>query len=333
MQNLKLIYALEDGTGIHALNGVSVKLHQGERLGVVGESGSGKSTVAKTILRLLPPNARLTEGEVFFKRRNLLALPESQMNELRWKEISLVTQSAMNALNPVARISDQMVETFLAHRRMDRATILEESGRLFEKVGLSRNRIFDFPHQFSGGMRQRVVIALAIALSPALIIADEPTTALDVIMQAQIIQLLKSLSDEKGISILLITHDISIVAEICHTVAVMYAGTLMEYGRIDKVFSTPCHPYTMGLKGAFPTIKDLAKRLVSIPGSPPRLTDSLTTCGFLERCPFAVGRCRDEVPSLQRIEEDHSVACFRAHEAEKFRETIVDRFRMETLRR
>jgi oligopeptide/dipeptide ABC transporter ATP-binding protein len=252
------------------------------------------------------------------------------MDRIRGNEISLIPQSAMNALNPVARISDQMVETLSAHVISPKKEILEKCKELFEMVGLNRNRIFDFPHQFSGGMRQRVTIAMAIALNPDLIIADEPTTALDVIMQAQIINLLKSLSEEQNISLILITHDISIVAEICQTVGVMYAGRLMEYGDIDKVFNNPFHPYTMGLKGAFPTIKELKKSLISIPGSPPMLINCLSCCGFSDRCPFFTEKCKKEVPATIMIEENHYVACHQIQYAEKFREEIKDIFGTKT---
>jgi oligopeptide/dipeptide ABC transporter ATP-binding protein len=322
VSDLRMYYELERNVRVHALNGISFSIVPGEVLGLVGESGCGKSTAAKAILRLLGPTARIAGGEIQFRGRNLLTLAEKEMNSVRWQEISLVTQSAMNALNPVARVADQMRKTFLAHGKWDEATIFAKSCDLFEKVGLSRNRLFDFPHQFSGGMRQRVVIAMAMALSPQLIIADEPTTALDVIMQAQIIDLLRTLAREEGLAIILITHDIGIVAELCRTVGVMYAGTLVEYGEIELVFNNPYHPYTIGLKGAFPTIKDLAKSLVSIPGSPPRLSRPLEACGFADRCPLAVEICRKEVPRRVEVEKNHSVACHRRGDVPGVRKTL-----------
>ena len=290
VKDLRLCYELEEGIRTHALNGISLRVSRGKRLGLVGESGCGKSTVAKAILRLLPANAKITTGRIFFKDQDLISASEKEMEKIRWSKISFVTQSAMNALNPVARIFNQMVETFTAHGDFGKKEILQKSRNLFEQVGLSKDRLFDYPHQFSGGMRQRVIIAMAVALVPELIIADEPTTALDVIMQAQIIQLLRALSEAQGISLVLITHDLAIVGEICQTVGIMYAGYVVEYGSIDRVFNHPCHPYTMGLKGAFPTIKDLNKRLISIPGSPPRLIAPLLSCGFSGRCPFSMER-------------------------------------------
>lgn len=329
VKDLKVYYEL-DGSFAKAVDSVSFQVLKGKCFGLVGESGSGKTTVAKSILKLLPSNAKIVGGNIFLENRDITMATEKEMERIRWTKISLVTQSAMNALNPVARISNQMLETFSAHVTFSNKDILEKCERLFEMVGLNRNRIFDYPHQFSGGMRQRVIIAMAIALNPDLIIADEPTTALDVIMQAQIINLLKSLSKEQNISLILITHDISIVAEICQTVGVMYAGRLMEYGDIDKVFNNPYHPYTMGLKGAFPSIKDLKKSLISIPGSPPMLINPLFGCRFSDRCPFSNKKCEREVPETILIEENHYVACHRIQYAEKFREQIKDIFGSET---
>jgi len=330
VRDLSLCYELEHGSRIHALNGISFTTQQGECLGLVGESGSGKSTVAKAVLQLLPSNATVINGKVLFKGQDITRISENQMKDLRWSQISLVTQSAMNALNPVAKISDQFAETFVAHGATDKRENLAKGEALFEMVGLSRKRIRDFPHQFSGGMRQRVIIAMAIALHPAIIIADEPTTALDVIMQAQIIHLLQDMVEKEGISLILITHDISIVAEICDRVGVMYAGCMMEYGAVDRIFENPYHPYTMGLKGAFPTIKELKKSLISIPGSPPRLLQPIGGCGFSERCPFSVERCVREIPRMKMVEDDHFVACHRADDVEMFRAQIRDIFRART---
>jgi oligopeptide/dipeptide ABC transporter ATP-binding protein len=313
---------------VKAVDGVSFEVRKGESFGLVGESGSGKSTIAKTILKILPFNAKIMGGTVSFKNKDIITMSEKEMNNIRWDGISIVTQSAMNALNPVARISEQMIEIFLAHGKSaySRKDILEKCKHLFEMVGLNKNRIFDYPHQFSGGMKQRVIIAMAIALHPDLIIADEPTTALDVIMQAQIINLLKALAEEKDVSLILITHDLAIVAEICEKVGIMYAGRIMEYGDIEKVFDNPHHPYTMGLKGAFPSIKELKKTLVSIPGSPPTLIGYSSKCGFSDRCPFSIEKCKIETPEITAIEENHYVACHRMQYAEKFRIEIKDLF-------
>jgi peptide/nickel transport system ATP-binding protein len=323
VKDLRVNYAV-DGLNAYAVDGVSFEVRRGECFGLVGESGSGKSTVVKTILRLLPPNGHLAGGSIFFKDRDIAHISDKEMRAVRWNEISLIPQSAMNALNPVARISKQIVETFLAHKPIPPKEILEKGRQLFEMVGLNKNRIFDFPHQFSGGMRQRVTIAMAIALNPSLIIADEPTTALDVIMQAQIINLLKSLLRKSETSLIVITHDISVVAEICERVGVMYAGHLMEYGDAYKVFNHPFHPYTMGLKGAFPSIKDPGKSLIAIPGSPPQLTHPPVGCRFSGRCPFSIGECEQKLPEQVMIEEDHYVSCHRMKEAEQHRKQITE---------
>ncbi len=329
VNEIKVYYELNQSF-VQAVDGVSFRVGKGECFGLVGESGSGKSTVAKAILKLLPSNAKLMSGNILLENKELVRLNEREMNRIRWREISLVTQSAMNALNPVARISDQMLETFLAHTQSPKTDLLTKCEHLFEMVGLNKNRIYDYPHQFSGGMRQRVIIAMAIALNPYLIIADEPTTALDVIMQAQIINLLKFLSTEKNISLILITHDISIVAEVCQTVGVMYAGWLMEYGDAEKVFNKPFHPYTMGLKGAFPNIKNIKKSLVSIPGNPPSLINPPSRCRFSDRCPLSIERCEKEIPESILVEENHYAKCHRANDAEKFRNAIIDMFCQKT---
>jgi oligopeptide/dipeptide ABC transporter ATP-binding protein len=327
INNLRVCYHLDKSVA-KAVDGFSCQVRKGECFGIVGESGSGKTTLVKSILKLLPYNGEIVEGRIYLKGSDITDLNEKAMDRIRWRKISVVTQSAMNSLNPVARISEQMLETFLAHDpSMDKKVVLERCQNLFEMVGLNKSRIFDFPHQFSGGMRQRVIIAMAIALDPELIIADEPTTALDVIMQAQIVNLLRSLAEKQGISIILITHNIALVAEICQSVAVMYAGRCMEYGDISKVFGSPLHPYTMGLKGAFPTIKDLRKTLISIPGSPPALTESLEKCVFSERCPFSTKECEAERPEMGKVDLNHWVACHRIEHASRFREEIEDKFR------
>ena len=318
IKNLKICYELV-GSIAHAVDGISLKVMGGECFGLVGESGSGKSTVAKSILKLLPSNARITDGNILLKNRDITHMNEKQIRSIRWKEVSFITQSAMNALNPVARISDQMIETIRIHASLQRDEILEKGKQLFEMVGLNKNRIFDFPHQFSGGMRQRAIIAMAIALNPSLIIADEPTTALDVIMQAQIINLLRSVLKDSNSSMILITHDISVVAEICQRVGVMYAGSLMEYGDTYNVFNNPFHPYTMGLKGAFPSIKDPKKTLTAIPGSPPSIINPEPGCRFLHRCPFSTKQCKEETPKQVEVAEDHFVSCHNFEHAEEFR--------------
>lgn len=327
IKNLTIGYQLAGQSG-KAVDGITFDLKKGECLGLVGESGSGKTTIAKSILKLLPSNAEILEGSIILKNKELVGLNEKEMDRIRWSEVSLVPQSAMNALDPVSRISKQMITTFQAHKNSfkNKKEILEKCQQLLEMVGLNRKRIFDYPHQFSGGMRQRVIIAMAIALDPDLIIADEPTTALDVVMQAQIIDLLKSLTIENGKSIILITHDISIVAEICQKVGVIYCGSLMEYGDIRKVFNEPFHPYTMGLKGAFPTIRDPNKALISIPGSSPMLLERKEGCGFANRCPHALDICKEKKPLASMIEKNHYAACHRIEDAVDFRKSITEVF-------
>ena len=330
IKNLKIQYDLE-GRLIRAVDGVSIEVRRGESFGLVGESGSGKSTIAKAILKLLAQNSKVREGAILFKGKNIIPMTEKEMNGIRWREVSIITQSAMNALNPVARISEQMIETIRAHDKSthSKKDILDKCKELFGMVGLNKERIMDYPHQFSGGMKQRVIIAMSMALNPDLIIADEPTTALDVMVQAQIINILKKLWNEKKVSLFLITHDIAIISELCERVGVMYAGRLMEYGDIDKVFNNPYHPYTMGLKGAFPSIRRLKQPLISIPGNSPNFMDRSTKCGFSERCPFSIERCVLEAPEIKEIEADHHVACHRMEHAKRFREEIIDLFSTE----
>lgn len=331
VKNLTVQYQLAGQSG-KAVDGITFDLKKGECLGLVGESGSGKTTLAKSILKLLPTNAEILEGSIILKNRELVELNEEEMDRIRWSEVSLVPQSAMNALDPVSRISKQMVNTFQAHRNpyKNKKEILEKCKQLLEMVGLNRKRIFNYPHQFSGGMRQRVIIAMAIALDPDLIIADEPTTALDVVMQAQIIDLLKSIAFENNKSIILITHDISVVAEMCQKVGVVYCGRLVEYGDIQKVFNEPFHPYTMGLKRAFPTIRDPNKTLISIPGRTPMLLARREGCGFANRCPYALELCREKKPLASMIEKDHYASCHRIEDADHFRSSITEAFGVGT---
>jgi oligopeptide/dipeptide ABC transporter ATP-binding protein len=244
---------------------------------------------------------------------------EEEIRKIRWKEISMISQSAMNALDPVYRVGDQIVEAIRAHEPVDRATALERAAGLFEVVGLERKRLRDYPHQLSGGMRQRSIIAMALALNPSLIIADEPTTALDVIVQDQILQQIKELRREWGSAMIFITHDISVIAETCDAVAVMYAGKIMEYGGTVRIFKEAYHPYTLGLQNAFPSIDAHQPQLISIPGFPPSLIDPPEGCRFRPRCPFGAERCLDEPPALE-VQPGHRVACHFPNRVEEFRQ-------------
>jgi oligopeptide/dipeptide ABC transporter ATP-binding protein len=318
IEKLKINYLTRKGL-TQAVDGVTFQVNEGENLGLVGESGCGKSTIAKAILRILPENSRIAGGHVYLQDRDILGLDSGQLQGVRWKQISMISQSAMNALNPVYRLEKQMVEILAKREGLGKKEALHKAVELFELVGLDPHRLADFPHQLSGGMKQRAVIAMALALNPNLIIADEPTTALDVITQDQVLQNIYNLQAKLKKSMILITHDISIVAEGCHKIAVMYAGKLMEVGDIKAVFQCPCNPYTMGLHNAFPSVKGEKKDLISIPGYPPSLIGLLQGCRFYSRCPFSLSRCAVEEPPMIGIEGSHLAACHRVDRAEEFR--------------
>ncbi len=318
LKNLKTHYRM-NGRAIKAVDGVNLSLEQGENLGLVGESGCGKTPLAKSINRILPANGGIVSGEINFQGRDLVQLSDKELNKLRWQEVAMVTQSAMNALNPVYSIGDQMVEAFQTHVDISRKQALEQSEELFSLVGLEASRLQDYPHQLSGGMKQRVVIAMAMALKPSLIIADEPTTALDGVVQDGILRQFIELQQKIDSSIILVTHDISVVAEICQRVAVMYAGHLMEQGTTREIFKQAYHPYTLGLINAFPTLEAAADELISIPGSPPDLGGELQGCRFRERCPFSQDKC-ERLPERIEVAPDHFIRCHFPDRVEEFRE-------------
>jgi len=299
VEDLEVYYDTEAGA-VKAVDGVSFQIEEGENIGIVGESGCGKSTLAKAIIGILPQNGYINSGEIRFRGEDLTDLPEKRRRALRWDEVSMIAQSAMNALNPVYTIREQIVEAFDTHYpEMSSQDQQETIDEMFELVGLDQERQTDYPHQFSGGMRQRAMIAMALALEPSLILADEPTTALDVIMQDQILKRISSIQDDIKSSMMVITHDVAVVAETCDRVVVMYAGQLAEEGPAEQIFGKPYHPYTIGLKSAFPNIQERDQDLVSIGGNPPELTDPPTGCRFHTRCPLATQECTEEFPEAR----------------------------------
>jgi len=308
IENLRVYYEISEGS-VKAVDNVSLEIERGEALGLAGESGCGKSTLALAIMRLLPPEGRIVSGKILFDGIDLLKLPDDRFRkEIRWKRISMVFQGAMNALNPVFRVGDQIVEAILTHEDVSEEEAWERVYELFRMVGLDPSRAKHYPHEFSGGMRQRAMIAMALACNPDLVIADEPTTALDVTIQAQILDLLKELRKKINMAVLLITHDLSVIAETCDKVAIMYAGKIVEWADVKSIFKNPIHPYTRGLIAAIPSIKE-KKKLISIPGFPPNLLNPPTGCRFHPRCSYAKDICSKEEPEMQEIEKGRFVAC------------------------
>ena len=304
-----------------AVEDVSFTLEAGQSLGIVGESGCGKTTSMLALLRLLPETGRIVRGEAFFEGTDLLRLSPGQMRERRWKDISLIFQGAMNAFNPTRTIGAQIAEAIRLHRStLSRNEIQTEIARLLELVGIGADRAWQYPHQYSGGMRQRAMIAMALACNPQIVIADEPTTALDVMIQAQILDLLQELQKEIDVSFIVVTHDLGIVAEICDHVMVMYGGWQVEYGPAEAIFNQPSHPYTQRLLAAFPDIENPRAELASIPGHPPPLDDLPQGCRFQPRCHLAMERCAQEAPPAGEVSPGHFARCFLPIESGVLRE-------------
>ncbi|MBW1961855.1 MAG: ABC transporter ATP-binding protein [Deltaproteobacteria bacterium] len=318
IRNLKIHYRTKTGI-VKAVDDVSFSIERGGTLGLVGESGCGKTTIAKAIMRLLPRNGMIAGGEILFDGRNLVNLSDEEVRKYRWENVAMISQSAMNSLNPVARVGSQLIEAIQAHRQVSVEQATRRMEEVFELVGLSIERARDYPHQFSGGMKQRAVIAMALLLNPELIIADEPTTALDVLVQDQIILKIKELLNKLNNAMILITHDIAVVAETCERMVVMYAGKIMEHADTDDIFYNPYNPYTLGLQNAFPSVKGERKELISIPGYPPLLIDPPPGCRFAERCPFVLDICLDQEPPLEQVAPGHFSACHRAVDIEEIR--------------
>ena len=323
VRDLKIHYKTPLGP-VKAVDGISFDVPQGKVVGIVGESGCGKTTAVRSLLRVMPPVAVFAGGEVIFDGTDILKLSERRMNDLRWRDIAYIPQSAMNALDPVWRVGDQIVEVLRKRGNMSKTEARARSEDLFAMVGLEKNRLRDYPHQFSGGMRQRVSIALALALNPRLVIADEPVTALDVIIQRQVLDTFAKLQREFGLSVVLVTHDISVVAYVCDFVVVMYAGKVVEKGPVRDVLTAPSHAYTIGLYNAFPELSaDDDRELSPIEGGPPRLLNPPEGCRFRARCPFAIEVCKLEPPEVQ-VGPGHTALCHRAHEAAMLRDQARD---------
>lgn len=296
---------------VSAVDNVTFALRKGEAMGLVGESGCGKTSVAATLLRLLPENAQVKGGKIFVDGTELLSLNEDEMRTIRWKRISMVFQAAMNSLNPVYKVGDQIIEALETHNMVSsNEEAYKRVEELFRLVDLDPKMMEQYPHEYSGGMRQRAVIAMALACHPDLIIADEPTTALDVIVQDNLLREMTALQKKLGMSMIYISHDIAVIAEVSDRIGVMYAGRLVEYGSAKQIFKRPLHPYTYGLMSAFPSISGPKRKLKTMPGEPPDLINPPSGCRFHPRCPNAQQICSQEVPEFRDVGDEHYVACY-----------------------
>ena len=309
IHDLAIQFKSRNGT-VHAVRGVDLWVEKGQLLGIAGESGCGKTTTALAIPRLLPANADIARGEILFRGEDLAKKTEKEMESIRWKQISVIFQGAMNALNPLSTVGEQIVEPMLLHATVSTRKEGEERARqLLEQVGISAARFNNYPHEFSGGMRQRVMMAMSLACSPELVIADEPVTALDVMIQAQILQLLRELSRKFSLSMIMISHDLSVLSELCDTIGIMYAGRMVEYGAAREVFTHPAHPYTERLMQSYPNIYGKKEFIHGIPGYPPSLLNLQPGCPFASRCAEKTPACEQLEPALKQIGSNHYCAC------------------------
>ena len=311
LKDLVVHYETEDAD-VHAVNGISIQIGKRRTLGLVGETGAGKTTTARAILNLVPnPPGVIKSGEIYLDGEDVLKMSASELEKMRGNDVAMIFQDPMTALNPVMTVGDQIGESIQLHQHVSKKEAFEKAKEMLKMVGIAESRAYDYPHQFSGGMKQRVVIAIALACSPKLLIADEPTTALDVTIQAQVLELMKELIRDKDMSMMLITHDLGVVAEVCEDVAVMYAGRIVEQGTADDVFNFTRHPYTEGLFDSLPNLKQRGEELVPIRGLMPDPSDLPPGCAFAPRCPYATERCTQSVPELRTADGSaaHKVAC------------------------
>ncbi|MDE2747354.1 MAG: ABC transporter ATP-binding protein [Chloroflexota bacterium] len=323
IRDLKVEYATQDGA-VEAVDGVSLNVAEGQHLGLIGESGCGKTTLLKAIVQVLPRNGRVSGGKIMFKGMDLMQLPAAEMRQLRWREIATIPQASMDSLNPVQRVGSQLMKLLRVRGGFDKRAARRRAVDLFDMVGLDTERLMHYPHEFSGGMKQRAVIAMALALEPSLLIADEPVTALDVIVQHQILEVLRELEEELNLTVMLITHDISVVAQVCDSVAVMYAGRIVEQAAAEPFFASPAHPYSLGLQQAFPNLARPRDVLVSIEGYPPDLREPPAGCRFAERCPFVQEACKEHDPRLEIVGDNRLAACLRTNEMDALRVQAED---------
>ncbi len=317
IHDLEVVYT-SDGSVVHAVNGVDLELERGQSLGLVGETGAGKTTIAKAIMGVLPdPPAKVRKGEILLDGQDLLKLPEKEMCKIRGKKTAMIFQDPMTALNPLMSVGDQIAEVISLHEDVNKKQAMEKAMHMLEMVGIPAERYPEFPHQFSGGMKQRVIIAIALACNPELLLADEPTTALDVTIQAQVMDMIGSLQKKLNTSMILITHDLGLVAENCNTVAVIYAGEIVELASRDDLFLHPEHPYTLGLFDSLPSMSTDVDRLKPIPGMPPDPENLPEGCHFNPRCKYATEACKKTCPALVEVSPKHFVRCHRAKAGDK----------------
>ncbi|MEO8665016.1 MAG: ABC transporter ATP-binding protein [Ignavibacteria bacterium] len=325
VKNLRTYFYTDDGVA-KAVDDVSFALDKGETLGLVGESGCGKSVSALSIMRLIAvPPGKIVGGEILFKGKDILKVPEKEMQDIRGNDIGMIFQEPMTSLNPVFTCGNQIEEAVILHQKLSKEDAKAKAIEMLNLVGIPapEQRYNEYPHQLSGGMRQRIMIAMALSCNPELLIADEPTTALDVTVQAQILELIKKLQNDLGMGVIMITHDLGVIAEVSTRVAVMYASKIAEYGNVDQIFYNPKHPYTIGLLNSIPKLSKSKSRLATIEGNVPAPTNYPKGCHFCTRCAFVIDKCWTEPPPVVEVEPGHTAACWRVNEIDKFKEQLL----------